>query len=82
MKVELSGHVIVLADNSSQRGHQVLESNGFFTPNKGYLVFMEQPQVGAHPWVAYVATNADGSPDYQHATRMPLQKVRITRVER
>lgn len=71
--------VIVLADQKSRVGYHVDEdADGFFNPSPGFEVFMEYPQVGAHPWVAYVRRDGDD----ESTTRLPLNKSRITRVSR
>lgn len=81
MKIVMDGDaVITLEDKSYRGGYRVLEDDNFFNPSDGVTVFIENPQAGARPWIAYVRRNEDGEFDFSNATRMPLDKSRITRV--
>ena len=83
MEIVLNGSdVVVLDDQRTRRGHRMTScSSGLFNPSAGVVVFIENPQVGAYPWVAYVKLDANGEPDLvTPPTRMPLSKSRITSV--
>ena len=85
MKVTLSDYsgekTVELADQRSRVGYEVtVDEENFFNPSEGVTVFIESPQVGAHPWVAYVRRNEDESFAFDGATRMPLEKTTIRRV--
>lgn len=83
MEIVLNGNdVVVLDDQRTRRGHRMIScSSGLFNPVEGVTLFFESPQVGAHPWIAYVKVGEDGEPDFDTPpTRMPLSKSRITHV--
>jgi hypothetical protein len=85
MKVVLNGSVtLVLEDKRTRRGYQMLSCSGHtLNPAPNYVVFVEEPQVGACPWVTYVQLDESGQPKLEatNGTRMPLSKSRITHVE-
>lgn len=85
MEIVLNGsEVLVLENQRTSRGYRMIScSMNTLNPSEGLTVFIENPQIGAHPWVSYVQLKEDGEPDLASppVTRMPLSKSRITRVK-
>lgn len=78
------GETVVLEDQRTVRGYRMIScSRNTLNPNTGLTVFIENPQVGAHPWVSYIRLDENGKPDLAStpATRMPLSKSVITSVK-
>jgi len=84
MKIVLNGsEVVELEDRRTRRGHRMISCSpgAHLNPVPGVVVFFEDPQVGAYPWISYVKLDASGEPDLTYApTRMPLSKSRVTHV--
>jgi hypothetical protein len=82
MKIVINGDVVItLEEKKHAGGYRVIGDEGnFFGSSEKTIVFIENPQVGARPWVAYVRQDDDGKFDFSNSTRMPLDKSRITRV--
>lgn len=83
MEIVLNDYdTVVLDDQRTRRGYRMIScSSGMFNPVEGVVLFFENPQVGAHPWIAYVKVGNDGEPDFDTSpTRMPLSKSVVTRV--
>jgi hypothetical protein len=85
MEIVLNGsEIVVLEDQRTKRGYRMIScSQNTFNPVKGLTVFVENPQVGAHPWVSYVRLDEDGKPDLESTpgTRMPLSKSVVTSIK-
>jgi hypothetical protein len=84
MEIVLNGNdVVVLDDQRTRRGYRMISCSpgAHLNPVSGVVVFFEDPQVGASPWISYVKLDEQGEPDLAYApTRMPLSKARITHV--
>ena len=83
MEIVLNGSdSVVLDDQRTRRGYRMIScSTGLFNPAKGLVLYIENPQVGARPWISYVKVDENGEPDLETPpTRMPLDRSRITRV--
>ena len=74
---------IELSDELTPYGHLVTRDDSkFFNPTKGNVVYLEPPEIGAHPVEVYVKFDDNGALDPTMApTRVPLQKSRITAIE-
>jgi hypothetical protein len=85
MEIVLNGaETVVVEDNRTARGYRMINcSMNTLNPTNGLTVFIENPQVGAHPWVSYVRLDEDGRPDLSSrpVTRMPLSKSIITSIK-
>ena len=83
MRIVLNGaETLEVEDRPTRFGHRVINSSqGTINTTEGYAAFVESPQVGAHPWVAYSKLGSNGQPDFESTTsRMPLNKSTITQV--
>ncbi|MDB5163073.1 MAG: hypothetical protein JWO54_666 [Candidatus Saccharibacteria bacterium] len=75
-----SGHKVKLSTESTFVGFLVLNDDGLFDCSEDYQVYMESPQAGTRPWIAYVRKDLDEIPDFKGAIRVLHDKYRVLSV--
>jgi len=82
--VQMSGgKILELSDECSPVGHLIMNIGrlfGYHSPDEVYEIYMETPEPGTKPVMAYVPLLEDGTPDFEQTIQLPFEKAHVQKV--